>query len=185
MILNTPLLKILSEFSSDYSREIYGRALAKKLGMNQKTVSNILKRLEKENILKFSSEGKNKYYFLNKFNPNISEIIRMTELGKKINFLEKHKTLKDLFREIEGRTSGICIVFGSYASGAENKESDIDLFVMGSIKNTSDIEKAFNIKINAISSKKKNIQEEPIFKEIMKNHIILKGVEEFTNYIKW
>ena len=41
MLLNDKEFKILNEFSSDYSKRIYGRKIAEKLGMNQKTVSNI------------------------------------------------------------------------------------------------------------------------------------------------
>ncbi|MAH03412.1 hypothetical protein CMI39_01350, partial [Candidatus Pacearchaeota archaeon] len=69
MLLNRNKLKILIEFSSDYNRKIYGRNISKKLRMNQKTVSNTLNRLETEHILKFTQEGKNKYYYLNEFYP--------------------------------------------------------------------------------------------------------------------
>ena len=33
--------------------------------MNQKTIANTLNSLEKQNIVKFSTEGRNKYYILN------------------------------------------------------------------------------------------------------------------------
>jgi len=65
MILNINKIKILKEFSSGYHKRIYGRDIAKKLKMNQKTVSNVLNRLEKEHILEYKKEGKNKYYYLN------------------------------------------------------------------------------------------------------------------------
>ena len=47
MILNINKIKILKEFSSGYHKRIYGRDIAKKLKMNQKTVSTVLNRLEK------------------------------------------------------------------------------------------------------------------------------------------
>jgi DNA-binding MarR family transcriptional regulator len=46
MILNNKELRILTEFTSDYNSKHYGRAIASKLKMNQKTVSNILNKLE-------------------------------------------------------------------------------------------------------------------------------------------
>ena len=71
MLLDNKVLDVLAEFSSDYTKRVYGREIARKLKMNQKTVSNTLKKLEKENVLKFEKQGKNKYYFLNKFNLQI------------------------------------------------------------------------------------------------------------------
>jgi len=97
MILNKNLIKILEVFSEDYNKRIYGRDVAKKLKMNQKTVSNILNKLEKENILKFSIEGKNKYYYLNKFNSNIKEIVKLIEIQRKIEFLDRYKKFRELF----------------------------------------------------------------------------------------
>ena len=80
MILNNNVLDILESFSEDYNKKIYGRGIAKRLKMNQKTASNILNKLEREHILRFSIEGKNKYYYLNNLNQNIKEIIKMIEI---------------------------------------------------------------------------------------------------------
>ena len=54
MIFNNKIIKILEVFRGDYYRKIYGRDIANRLKMNQKTVSNILNKLEREDILKFS-----------------------------------------------------------------------------------------------------------------------------------
>ncbi len=184
MLLNKNSLKILKEFSTDYNKRIYGRVIARKLKMNQKTVSNILNNLEKENILKFSQEGKNKYYFLNKFNSNIKEIIKLIEIEKKIEFIGKNNKLNDLFNKLEEKAQGILLVFGSYADYTNDKKSDLDIFIMGKISNTDDLEELYNTKINIIKSEKEKFnKEEHIIKEIIKNHIVLKGVEEFIELI--
>ncbi len=180
MILNNKEQDILNEFIGDYSKKIYGRDIAKRLKMNQKTVSNILNRLESEHILKFSTEGKNKYYFLNTFNSHIKEIIVMVEIKRKIDFLEKNKNVKDLFAKLEQKSKGILVIFGSYAKGKQNKESDLDVFSIGEIKDTNDLEELYDIKINIIKSEREKFQKEvPLIKEIINNHIILKGTEEF------
>ncbi len=180
MLLNTKEQDILNEFIGDYSKKIYGRDIAKRLKMNQKTVSNILNRLEKDNILKFTTEGKNKYYFLNTFTSHLKEIIAMIEIKRKIDFLEKNKNIKDLFAKLEQKSKGILVIFGSYAKGKSNKESDLDIFSIGEIEQVHDLEDLYNIKINIIkSSKDKFNKQEPIIKEIINNHIILKGTEEF------
>jgi len=184
MLLDNKSMIILENFISDYSKRIYGRDIARKLKMNQKTVSNILNKLEKENILKFEMQGKNKYYFLNKFNPQIKEIIKLIEINKKMRFLREQRDLEDLFNKLEKRTKGILVVFGSYADFSANKESDIDLFLIGTISDFRDLEKMYSKKINIIKSTKNKFNyKEHLIKEIINNHVILKGVEDFIELL--
>jgi len=84
MLLKENKLKVLEKFSENKVNRLYGRDIAKKLKMNQKTVANSLNELEKENILSFKLEGKNKYYFFNKSYPYLKEIIKLIEIKKKI-----------------------------------------------------------------------------------------------------
>ncbi|MCX6750384.1 MAG: nucleotidyltransferase domain-containing protein [Candidatus Pacearchaeota archaeon] len=184
MLLNENTFKILAEFCSDYSKRIYGGQVAKKLKMNQKTVSNILNALEKQNIVKYFTEGKNKYYFLNKLSPQIADIIKILEIERKNNFIAKYPKFKELFIALEKRTKGVLIIFGSYANFTSNEKSDLDVFVMGNLKGKEDLEEKYNLIINIVKSSKENFNKEEIFiKEIIKNHIILKGVEEFIELI--
>jgi len=183
MILNKNILSILEEFCLDYSKRIYGRRVAGKLKMNQKTVSNILNKLEKEDILKYSTEGKNKYYFLNMLNPQIKDTIKMLEIARKNKFIQKYGRLKELFYALEKRAKGILVIFGSYTNFTSNKDSDLDVFVVGSLGEVEDLENLYNIKINVVKGRE-NINKQDVFvKEIIKNHIILKGVEEFVELI--
>jgi len=184
MILNNKTFNILERFLGDYNKKIYGRDIAKNLKMNQKTVSNILNSLEKENILKFSIEGKNKYYYLNNFNANLKEIIKLIEIGRKIKFIEKYKKFRDLFNNLELRTDGILVVFGSYANFSANEKSDLDVLIMGKHQEVKDLEELYNLKINIVKVDKKRLNKEDVMiKEIIKNHIILKGIEGFIELI--
>ena len=184
MILNNKIVKILEVFSGDYNKRIYGRDVAKKLKMNQKTVSNILNSLEKENILKFSIEGKNKYYYLNRFNPNIKEIVKLIEIQRKIEFLGGYKRFRELFNKLDERAKGILIIFGSYADYSANEKSDLDISIIGNIGNIGDLEQLYNIKINIVKISEKDFnKEDTIVREIIKKHIILKGEDEFIRLI--
>ena len=184
MLLNEKEARILGEFCLDIGKKIYGRSIASKLKMNQKTVSNILNKLEKESILKYSTEGKNKYYFLNMLNPQVKDTIKMLEISRKNKFIQMHSRLKELFYALEKRAKGILVIFGSYANFTNDKNSDLDVFIIGNIEETEDLENLYKIKINIIKSQKEKINKEDVFiKEIIKNHIILKGVEEFTEMI--
>ncbi len=180
MLLNENAFKVLAEFCSDFSRKIYGGQVAKKLKMNQKTVSNILNTLEKKNIVKYTTEGKNKYYFLNKLNPEVKEIIKIVELGRKNKLFERYSRLKNLFLEFEKKAQGILIIFGSYANFTSNEKSDLDIFILGKIEDTGDLEEKYHIKLNVVKSSKDKFNKSEVFiNEVIKNHIILKGVEEF------
>jgi predicted nucleotidyltransferase len=180
MLLNNKELIVLKEFAGDYSAKNYGRKLAVKLKMNQKTVSNILNSLEKENILKFTQEGKNKYYYLNRLNPYAKDIVKLIEINKRIDFLERHKKINSLFLEIEKRSTGIVVVFGSYANFSETKSSDIDLFVIGEINGIKELESMYNLKLNVVKSSRDKFKlNEPFVKEIVQKHIIIKGIEEY------
>jgi len=184
MLLNNKELGVLEEFTSDYNSKLYGRAIASNLNMNQKTISNILNDLERQHILKFKQEGKNKYYFLNKLNPSTKEMIKLAEINKRIILFEKYKKFAPLFLEIEKRVNGIVIIFGSYANFTKNEKSDLDVFVLGNISEISDLESLYNIKINVVKLTKDKFKSEDLFsKEIIKNHIVLRGVEEFIDLI--
>jgi len=184
MLLNKSKLKILEEFSKNKDNRIYGRAIAQKYDLNQKTISNILNKMEKEGILKFKREGKNKYYFLNKNNSNIKGTLQLVEISKKINFLKKHIKFKGLFEKLEEKTSGILIIFGSYAKDIEKKDSDLDILVIGAIGGIKELEDSFKIDLNIVKIKQAKFNKnEPFIKEIIENHIILKGVEEFIDLI--
>jgi len=180
MLLNENTFKILSEFCSDYSKRIYGGQIAKKLKMNQKTASNVLNSLEKENIVKYATEGKNKYYFLNKLNPKIGDILKIIEIERKNVFTEIHQDQRELFPLLEKKATGILVIFGSYANFTNNSKSDLDVFSLGNISEVEDLEERFNIKINIVKSSREKFNKSDIFiKEVIRNHVILKGVEDF------
>ena len=76
MLLDKNKYIVLKEFAHE-EKGLYGSMIAKKNTLNQKTVSNVLSFLEKENILNFKTEGKNKIYSLNKKISGNKEILEM------------------------------------------------------------------------------------------------------------
>ena len=62
--------------------------------------------------------------------------------------------------------------------------ADLDIFIIGKISDVGDLEDLYNIKINLIKSDKNKFDKrEPLIAEIIKNHIVLKGVEEFIKLL--
>lgn len=183
MLLNKNKYAVVREFL-DKDKGIHGSYIAKKNSLNQKTVSNILNSLEKENILRFEREGRNKIYFLNKENPLSKYFVQLIEIEKKAEFIQRNKKLEKMFNSLLKISNGILIVFGSYAKGNNKKDSDLDLLIIGKIEEVKDIEESFGIEINVVNFDKKKFDKKDNFvKEVLENHIVLKGVEDFVNLI--
>lgn len=159
---------------------ITGSFIAKKHNLNQKTVSNYLNSLEKEQILKSKIQGKNKlYYFIDDI--NTKNFLMSIELNKTINFYKKHVLVKEVISKL--KIKGIAIIFGSYAKGIEKKKSDLDLFVIGKCdeKEIHKIGDMYKLEINLKIYPKFEL--DILTKEVVKNHIIIKGVEEWIKLV--
>ena len=85
------------------------------------------------------------------------------------------------------------ILFGSFVKGGYTKESDIDLFVISEKK----IDKGMVLKVSDLVNRDINIKSsnkvqflnglrrnDPLVNEVVSNHIILKGIDEFCE-IMW
>lgn len=181
MLLNHLELRILAEFAQDYSRTTYGRAIAKKIGMSQRTVANILNVLEKEGFLKYTREGKNKLYFIDKESPMCFQIIMLIESYKAVNFLMNNPRIAITLKDVLNCGA---IIFGSYAKNNPDKESDVDIVFLSKenkkikeILGNSPIK--FHVQFSTMSDFKKKLKEKnPLASEIAQNHIILGNFEE-------
>lgn len=173
--------EILKLFIKGKNIFFHGREIARLLKKNQKTISKTLLDLENKKILYSEQRGKNKHYYLNFENPVMEEVIALVEINKKKKFLEKNAILLDAFRELERNCQGLLLVFGSYAKNTQKKDSDLDLFLIGEIKNLDYIKNSYGIKFHIINSTKNKFDLNNNFlKEVLENHIIIKGVEDFT-----
>jgi len=164
--------KILTYFFTNPEGNFYVRELARLLNEDASNLAKELIKLEKEGIFKSEIRGKTKYYHLNKNYPlykQLKEIIFKTtgiEGGIKKE-LEKLKQIQQVF------------LFGSFASGKADSQSDIDLLIIGDpdpqqlSDKISKLENQFSREINHIVMsedefrKKKN--KEPFLVDIFKN----------------
>jgi predicted nucleotidyltransferase len=153
------------------------RGLAKELKTNHMIVQRKIKNLEEENVVDYKEEGKNKSYFLKK-NIEAKTYVFKTEGYKLLKLLEKNPGLRRII-EVVQKDSRIkmAVLFGSYAKNIAKPESDIDIYI-----NTQDekikrdihtLNSRLNVKIGKYD--KSNL----LIKEIEKNHVIIKGVEEY------
>lgn len=153
------------------------RALAKLLNASHSTVSRILARLLSENVLDFKTEGKNKVFYIKK-NLQAKNYVFNAERYKLIRLIKQYPELGIIIETIlKNCNERMIILFGSFAKGTAKKDSDIDIYIETTDRKTKD-------KINALHSKISikigsfDIRDQ-LIKEIIKNHVILKGADDF------
>ena len=165
------------------NKSMHGRELAKKLDTSLTRVQSILTELRGINVLDYKVAGKNHVYFIKK-NLQSKSLILNAENYKLIKILDKYPKFEPLFQDVIIKSKcSLIILFGSYAKGVEKKESDIDIYV-DSIshkikKEVEDIYNLINVKIGEFDL------DNLLVKEIIKNHVIIKGGELFYEKIKF
>ncbi len=158
-------------------KENHVRGIAKQLNESHSTISRKLNNLKKENVIDSRNEGKNKIFFLKK-NITTRSYILQAELHKLTKLLHTHPELSVTFEEILKKTNEkLIVLFGSYAKGLAKNDSDIDVYIetkSRSIKKSIEgINSRINVKIGIFDTKS------PLIKEIIKDHVIIRGIEEF------
>jgi len=119
-------VEILSVFLMNPERELYVREVERVTGEDYKNVSMELRNLEEIGLLSSRNEGNLKYFSLNK------EFVIYEELK---SIFMKTKGAVGILREAVSTKRHIDYVFiyGSFATGEERAESDIDVMVIGGI----------------------------------------------------
>jgi predicted nucleotidyltransferase len=159
------------------NRELHQRELERILNVNQTNIRRALLNMEKENIIDKKEIGKNKIYFIKDSleakiffriaeNYKLMELVGNAEIRKIVNEILKNKKIK------------LAILFGSYAKNLAHKDSDIDIYLeTNDLKLKKEVE-SINSKISVKMGKfdERNL----LIKEIIDNHIILKGVERYA-----
>lgn len=193
--LSSISLRILSLYLSDYSKSFHVREIAKLLNTNHVSLIPHLEILNKEQILEFKLIGKNKVYFLNKSNVLLNKYLTLVEEMKSLYLLKSNLFFRKLFSELVSEDL-IFILFGSYANNTYNSKSDIDLLVIGDLKEKTKklilgLGKIYSKEFHLISLSKEKFEaldiNNPFLIEVLKNHLILTETEYFTKIrsLKW
>src|SRR3990167_8075258 len=181
-------LQIISLFTNGFDREYYIREVEKLLKISPRTAQLILEDLENKGIIESKVKGKIKSYKL-KINELSNRYLTFVELYKSIAFMEKNLLVKEVIEKISPFINGIGIIFGSYAKGTSNKESDLDIFVAGNyekeeIKRVSiNLGIEISVKCYPLDIFEKNISRDILLKEILKNHIVFINIEQFIQKV--
>lgn len=121
--------------------------LLKKTGISQLVGYKYINELLDAEIISEKLEGKKPTLRL--LRPKFSEAgkacFTLVEEEKKLNFFIRHRELKGPFIHFRSEVKkfvNTVLIFGSFARGAETKNSDIDILIISSFKNKKKIEKA-------------------------------------------
>ncbi len=177
-------IKINYEFEvllSLLKKEAHGRGLAKELGTSLTRIQSILSDLRDKNVLDYKSIGKNHIYFIKKNLVSMSQILS-AENYKFAKVISKYSFLEPLFEDIIKRSdSKLIILFGSYAKGNSRNGSDVDVYIETIDERIKDAVEEISDLISVKIGKFDN--DVLLVKEIIKNHVIIKGGEEFYEKI--
>ena len=153
------------------------REIARTLNESHSTILRKVNELVKDSILDYKKEGKNKIFFI-KDNLKAKNYVYSAEIYKLSKLLKKYPQFAIIFEDIKKNVEkGMIILFGSYAKGNPKEDSDIDIYIEtkdAKIKNKlKGIYSKLSIKTGEFNTNSL------LIKEIIKNHIIIRGIEEF------
>jgi len=163
--------------------KIHLRELARILGESHSTILRKLNELIKENFIEAETQGKNKLYSL-KNNLATRSTVYMAENYKLTKLIKEYPKLSIILNEVSKKTNEkLIILFGSYAKFSAKPNSDIDIFIETRSRKVKDRIREINSKLSIkIGPFEKSSL---LIKEIIKSHVILKGVEEFYERVEF
>ena len=159
------------------------RGIAKQLNESHSTILRKVDKLASANVLDFKKEGRNKVFFVRK-NLQAKNYVFNAERYKLIKLLKKYPELSIIIDELLKKSKEkLIVLFGSYAKFLAKADSDIDIYVETTERKVKDeLESVYSkieVKIGGFDL------DSELIKEIIKNHIILKGVEDFYEKTKF
>jgi len=146
-LITTNHQKILSFLVLNPGASFFEREIARKAGLSPSSTHYVLTRLYRAGVINRKQNGRMYFYSIDKTNPYLKEFKVLANL----------LLIEPLIEKLKGLSHKI-ILFGSWAEGSDNEDSDIDLFIVSSEK-----EKALSV-INkfSYSSKVYNRKVQPI-----------------------
>ena len=169
-------LEILGLFTKSYDKQYYIRETSKILNISSRTSLLNLNKLEKKGILESYTKGKIRLFKI-KESFLAKNYFLLVEQYKLVKFLEKNNKIKEVVKKLTLLIKGTAIIFGSYAKFRAKKDSDIDIYIETKNRNIKkqieNIHSKISVKIGLFDVKSN------LIKEIIKNHVIVRGVEDF------
>lgn len=157
--------------------QMHGRAISKALALPLTTVQRHLSGLIRANVLDSETVGRNRMFRVKK-TLAARQAVYSAEHYRLAKLIEKYPGLAILIEDIlENTTARLVILYGSYAGFSAKKESDIDIYLetdgLKPKKTLEALDSRLSVKTGEF------MKGDPLIKEVIRKHIILRGVEDF------
>jgi len=135
-LLTPKVILILKTMAKDLAKWYYTRELAELSKVGLGTVSSELRKLAKDGMLEYKTEGQEKYYKLNLTDPKTRKMCELFETERREKFFEENRRLAWILEDFTKKASDFVpevqsvILFGSVARGEATQRSDIDVLVI-------------------------------------------------------
>lgn len=126
--------KLLVYLFAHQTESFYVRQIAALIDADPGNLSRELRKLADEEVLNSSIKGKERFYILNKTYPLYKQLKEIISKSAGIK-----STLKDLVGGYKG--IALALIYGSFANDKEDKASDIDLLIVGTMPRNEFIRK--------------------------------------------
>lgn len=192
------MIQALKPYTLDYTKKYHLRELARELEINHASLRPHLDSLKKKGIIKEKKQGRNKVFSLNHKSDLLPYYLIQAEADRTAEFIENNSTIRSFWKnfrdkvsyEVRGTIEAL-VLFGSFAKGTESKKSDIDLFLSAPEQPSEKVTEVCK-KLEAVTGRTIELEETSslrnllahqgpgTFREIIHNHILLLGIEEFV-----
>lgn len=181
-------LRLLRLYALDYRLRLHVREAGRRIGADMTAARLQLARLEGIGILRAAREGRNLAYSLNLANPAARNHLVMAEYHAAAAHMGSNYLAKRALDDLDAHTNGAIVLFGSYARGEQDEESDMDLLVMGRRAPDKGVVRRLSLTTGVRFDVKHETQARfadmlrrgsPLAGEILASHITLKGADEF------
>lgn len=158
-------------------QSVHLRKLVELTNIPLATLSREIEQMIQENVLDYQFAGRNKSIKI-KNTLAAREYVYLAEHYKLLKLIEKYPNLSIIIPEILSKNKApLMVIFGSYARFNAGKESDIDIYIETKDSKIKKNIEAINSRLS-VKFGKFNL-DSLLIKEIVKNHIIIVGVERF------
>ncbi len=175
-------LKILGFFLLNPKSRLHIKALARKLMVSPMSVSHAVKLYEKKGYLAKEEKGLAHYYYLNVRNPVVASLKKAYGLDFILS-----ASPQEIFLRADPNIISLAL-YGSYANGTFDEESDVDFLVvtaskkeklLGAVMALEDkLEKEVNVSIYDLAGWLALVSEgDAFYKNVAGNHVLLYGTE--------
>ncbi len=177
---------VLEPFLSNPDEELHLSALAKEQGMPHTTLRLKLAPLVADGILKKRQKGNMTFFRLNKEHPGLTEHLIIAEKTKLLARCEEEPLLLELVTLLREKLPDgtAAILFGS-ATTSVKKAHDLDLLLIGESIPFTAFSERYRKEVHLIHVKRFDRITSALKREIIKNHLLLRGSEDAVRWLAW